>query len=94
MKRQRSDDPWGALLAITDAAERFVNRSPRSKRLEAERQALLDAIRQAQLLLSVKRFSTSPESRPEPIANLAEHRKRRQSFRKEPVQKRNRGRES
>ena len=36
----------------------FVNRSPRSKRLEGERQALLDAIRQAQLILSVKRLST------------------------------------
>ena len=64
MKRQRSTEPWDALLAITDAAERFVNRSPRSKRLEAERQALLDAIRQAQLLLSVRRFAASPEPTP------------------------------
>jgi len=78
MKRQRSTEPWDALLAITDAAERFVNRSPRSKRLEAERQALLDAIRQAQLLLSVKRFST-PQSKPAPIVNFLEHQRRQAS---------------
>jgi len=90
MKRQRSHDPWEALLAITDAAERFVNRSPRAKRLEAERQALLDAIRQAQLLLSVKRFSASPEPKPQLTANLAEARKRRQSVRTETSQKRRR----
>ena len=78
MKRQRSTEPWDALLAITDAAERFVNRSPRSKRLEAERQALLDAIRQAQLLLSVKRFST-PQSKPATIVNFLEHQRRQAS---------------
>ena len=58
MKRQRSHHLWDAVLALTDAAERFVNRSPRSKRLEGERQALLDAIRQAQLILSAKRLPT------------------------------------
>jgi hypothetical protein len=36
-----------------EAAERFVNRAPRSKKLEEERNALLDAITQAQWLLSV-----------------------------------------
>jgi hypothetical protein len=61
MKRQRSQDLWDAFLVLTDAAERFVNRSPRSTRLEGERQALLDAIRQAQLILSVKRLPTSNE---------------------------------
>jgi hypothetical protein len=76
MKRQQSHDPWEALLAITEAAERFVNRSPRSKRLEAERQALLDAITQAQLILSVKRLPTLAEQKREPVTN---HRKRRQS---------------
>lgn len=79
MKHQRSTEPWEALLSITAAAERFVNRSPRSKRLEAERQALLDTIRQAQLLLSVKRFSTLPQSKPAPIANLVEHQRRQAS---------------
>ena len=56
MKRGSSQDSWYALNTLTDAAERFVNHTPRIKRLEAERQALLDAIRQAQLLLSVKRL--------------------------------------
>ena len=54
MKRRPSQDPWEAFEGITNAAERFVNHSPRLKRLEAERQILLDAIRRAQLLLSVK----------------------------------------
>ena len=79
MKRQQPHDPWEALLVITEAAERFVNRSPRSKRLEAERQALLDAIRQAQLILSVKRLPRLAEQKREPVTNLADHRKRRQS---------------
>ena len=82
MKRQRSHDPWEALLAITEAAEGFVNRSPRSKRLEAERQALLDAIRQAQLILSVKRLPTLTKPKPEPVTNLADHRKSKQSANK------------
>jgi hypothetical protein len=56
MKRRSSEDSWQALNSVTDAAERFVNRTPRLKRLEGERQALLDAIRRAQLLLSVKRL--------------------------------------
>jgi len=62
MKRRSSEDAWDALSIVTDAAERFLNRSPRFKRLEAERQALLDAIRRAQLMLSVKRLPVGPES--------------------------------
>jgi hypothetical protein len=62
MKRGSVDDSWQALTSVTDAAERFVNHSPRLKRLEAERQVLLDAIRRAQLLLSVKRLSNSTEA--------------------------------
>jgi len=60
-----------------DAAERFVNRSPRLKRLEADRQALLDAIRRAQLLLSVKRLPNSGESGSH-APSLAQKRTRRQ----------------
>ncbi|HET9962287.1 MAG TPA: hypothetical protein VFQ34_08140 [Nitrospiraceae bacterium] len=45
-----------ALELLTSAAERFVDGAPRVKRLEAERQALLDAITRAQLVLSVHRF--------------------------------------
>jgi hypothetical protein len=61
MKQRSSEDYWQALNRVTDAAERFVNRTPRLKRLEAERQDLLDSIRHAQLLLSVKRLPM-PES--------------------------------
>lgn len=43
------------LNTLTEAAERFVNGVPRLKRLGSERDALLDAITQAQLLLSVER---------------------------------------
>lgn len=65
MKRRSSENSWQALTSVTEAAERFINRTPRLKRLEAERQALLDAIRQAQLVLSVKRWSPStPGARP------------------------------
>ena len=59
MKRRSSEDLWQVLNSVTDAAERFVNHSPRLKRLEPERQVLLDAIRRAQLLLSVKRLPNS-----------------------------------
>jgi hypothetical protein len=62
MKRRSSEDSWDALNIVTDAAERYLNRSPRLKRLEAERQALLDAIRRAQLMLSVKRLPVGSES--------------------------------
>lgn len=62
MKRRSSEDSWEVLNRVTDAAERFVNHSPRLKRLELERQVLLDAIRRAQLLLSVKRLPNSAEA--------------------------------
>jgi hypothetical protein len=48
-----SQDSWRPLNSLTDAAGRLGNHTPRLKRL-GERQALLDAIREAQLLLSVK----------------------------------------
>jgi chromosome segregation ATPase len=41
---------------LTHAAEVYVNRSPKVKRLEAERSALLDAIADVQLALSVHRL--------------------------------------
>lgn len=46
-----------ALEQLTDAAEQFVNRVPRLRKHEIERQALLDAITQAQLILSVQAVS-------------------------------------
>ncbi|BCA56476.1 hypothetical protein W02_36160 [Nitrospira sp. KM1] len=45
------------LETLTEAAEHFVNRVPRLKKNEAERQALLNAITQAQLVLSVRHVS-------------------------------------
>lgn len=42
------------LQTLMETAERFVNGAPKSKKLEAERNALLDAITQAQWLLSVE----------------------------------------
>jgi hypothetical protein len=42
------------LLTLMEAAERFVNGAARSKKLEAERNALLDAITQAQWQLSIE----------------------------------------
>ena len=64
MTRRRSEDSWQALNSVTDAAERFVNRTPRLKRLEEERQTLLDAIRRAQLVLSVKRWPVETAATP------------------------------
>jgi len=54
-----SDDPGtyaDSLQTLTEAAERFLSAVPRWKRVESERDALLDAITQAQLLLSVERM--------------------------------------
>ncbi|HEU4685968.1 MAG TPA: hypothetical protein VFS39_15790 [Nitrospira sp.] len=45
---------WETLQALTEAADAFVARTPASKKTEAERQALLDAITRAQVLLSVQ----------------------------------------
>jgi hypothetical protein len=55
------------LRVLADAAERFVNKAPNQKRLETERAALLDAILQAQLLLSVK-TPRSHEKGPSPAS--------------------------
>lgn len=56
------DAPIGeALQTLAEAAERFVNAVPRWKRVDADRQALLDAITRAELLLSVERL---PAKRP------------------------------
>ena len=51
------------LQTLTEAAERFVNRLPRSKKLEEERTALLDAITQAQWLLSVEHIPAKRSTR-------------------------------
>ncbi len=41
------------LTELAETAERFVNKAPNQARLERERAALLDALRKAQLLLSL-----------------------------------------
>lgn len=55
---------------LTDAAELYVNRSPKVKRLEAERSALLDAIADVRLALSVQRLPKVPAAeRPAPLSD-------------------------
>lgn len=68
MRRKDNRDVVNALHRLTEAGEAFVNRSPRLKRIEGQRSALLDAIADAQLVLSVHRLpeeharsSTSPK---------------------------------
>ena len=46
------------LQTLMEAAERFVNGAPKLKKTEAERNALLDAVTQAQWLLSVEQSPT------------------------------------
>lgn len=67
-------DAQEALRLLADAAERFVNKAPNQKRLNAERAALLDALMHAQLLLSIKTPRLS--QRPEPAAPTARAKRR------------------
>lgn len=46
-------DALDTLQSLTEAAESYLNRMPLSKKNEAERRVLLDAITRAQLLLSI-----------------------------------------
>jgi hypothetical protein len=66
MKRHTLHDIIDALRDLTDRAEQFVNRAPQSKRLATERQALLDAITTAQLVLSVHQKLSEEEGTPGP----------------------------
>jgi hypothetical protein len=54
--REQQRDLIAAFQRLTDAAEQFVNRAPRVKRIQERRAALLDAIANAQLVLSVQRL--------------------------------------
>lgn len=56
MTREQKRDLMTAFQRLTDAAEQFVNRAPRVKRIQEQRAALLDAIANAQLVLSVQRL--------------------------------------
>ena len=82
MKRRPSPDVWEAFHMVTDAAENFVNRSPRSKRLETERQALLDAIRRAQLVLSVSRLAPPSLASDPSVPSLENFRARREDVKR------------
>ncbi|HEY6261900.1 MAG TPA: hypothetical protein VIW47_09920 [Nitrospiraceae bacterium] len=56
MLRQNNSDIVKTLQRLTNAADKFVNRAPRVKRIQNERSSLLDAITDAQLVLSVHRL--------------------------------------
>ena len=64
MKRKDDDDVVRAFQRLTSAAEEFVNRAPRVKRIQAERSSLLEAITDAQLVLSVHRLPKDNEPEP------------------------------
>lgn len=55
-KHQDGRDVLEVFQRLSTAAEEYVNRSPKVKRIEAQRSALLDAIANAQLILSVQRL--------------------------------------
>jgi len=59
------------LRELTEAASRFVDKAPRQKRLEAERQTLLDVITRAQLVLSVSSRKGDEETLSEVTASAS-----------------------
>ena len=56
MARKDNHDVIKAFHRLTEAAEEYVNRSPQMKRIQTQRSTLLDAISNAQLVLSVHRL--------------------------------------
>lgn len=68
-RNDTSRDLLEACRRLAEAAETFVNRAPRQKRIEAERSALFDALAHAQLVLSVTRLQVTdkgPSKREKP----------------------------
>jgi hypothetical protein len=63
MKRSKVVEPSldrdHILRELTTAAERFVNKAPKQQRLAADRQALLEALTHAQLVLSIPNVKAS-----------------------------------
>jgi hypothetical protein len=55
-----------AFQRLASAAEEFVNRAPRVKRIQASRSSLLDAITDAQLVLLVHRLPKDKGPEPKP----------------------------
>lgn len=75
MKRDTLHEMVDALRDITKSAEQFVNRAPQSKQLATERQALLDAITTAQLVLSVHQRSPEEAEATSPTSQAKRQRK-------------------
>jgi hypothetical protein len=65
MKRRDDGDVVRAFKRLTTAADEFVDRAPRVKRIQAERTAILDAITHAELVLSVHRLPKDKEQEQE-----------------------------
>lgn len=61
MKRKEDHDVIKVFQQLTSAAEEFVNRAPRMKRMQGSRSSLLEAITDAQLMLSVHRLPKDKE---------------------------------
>ena len=57
-------DPAATLKQLLSAAVQFEAKAPRQQRIEGERRALLEAITQAQLVLSVRRTGPIEKDRP------------------------------
>jgi hypothetical protein len=64
MKRKDDGDVVRAFQRLTSAAEEFVHHAPRVKRIQAERSSLLEAITDAQLVLSVHRLPQDKKQEP------------------------------
>jgi hypothetical protein len=77
MSRDQRVESLQALKRLNDAAEEFVNHTPRLKRTETERQALLDAITGAQLVLSVHRLPSQGETQRIPARSSVEQKRKR-----------------
>jgi len=60
MTRHDSKDVITAFGRLTDAAEDYVNRAPMVRRIQDQRTALLEAIGDAQLVLSVHGLPPEP----------------------------------
>lgn len=72
-EKKATPDLIEACQRLAEAAETFVNRAPRQKRLEHERSALFDALSHAQLVLSVTRIPQRRDhASPKPVARQQE----------------------
>ena len=76
-EKKATPDLIEACRRLAEAAETFINRAPRQKRLENERSALFDALSHAQLVLSVTRLPQHrDQASPKPVARQQEAQQR------------------